>query len=179
MQIKNRQQMLALVSIGIVALFVADKVVLSPLFSAWRSRGTTMAQLRKQIDDGERLLKREQSIRERWDQMRTNTLPNNTSLAEQQILKAFERWSQDSRISVTSITPQWKRDADDFMTLECRVDASGNLGTLGQFLYDIEKDPMALQLESVEITARDKEGQQLALGLQISGLALTPKERRP
>ena len=58
--------------------------------------------------------------------MQTNTLPSNPSLAEQKVLQAFDKWSQDSRISVNSITPQWKRDSDDFTTLQCRVDAVGH-----------------------------------------------------
>src|SRR5437867_1708393 len=149
MRIKNRQQMLALAAIGLVALFAGDKLVLSPLFRSWAARGAQIAELRKQIDEGGRLLLREQSIRSRWDQMRTNTLPKDPSLAEQRVLKAFDRWSQESRVSITSLTPQWKRDADDFMTLQCRLDASGNLATLSRFLYDLEKDPVALQLESV------------------------------
>jgi hypothetical protein len=61
------------------------------------------------------------------------------------------------------------------MTLDCRVEASGDLGTLSRFVYDIEKDPMALKLESVELSTRDDTGQQLTLGLQISGLVLTPQ----
>jgi hypothetical protein len=58
------------------------------------------------------------------------------------------------------------------MTLNCRVEASGTLGTLSQFLYSIEKGPMPLKPDSVELTARENTGQQLTLGLQISGLAL-------
>jgi len=58
------------------------------------------------------------------------------------------------------------------MTLNYRVEASGNLGTLSQFLYNIEKGPVALKLDSVELSAHDNTGQQLTLGLQISGLAL-------
>jgi Tfp pilus assembly protein PilO len=172
-QIKNRQQALAVAAIGLVGLFAADKVLFSPLYRAWSARGEQIAKYRKQIDEGQHLIQRERSLRSQWDQWQSNTLPNDTSAAEQQVLKAFDRWAQQSRVSVTSFTPQWKRDSEDYMTLECRVDASGNLQTLSQFLYNIEKDPMALQLESVEITARDKAGQQLALGLQISGLTLT------
>jgi hypothetical protein len=41
-----------------------------------------------------------------------------------------------------------------------------------KFLFNVERDPMALKIESVEITARDKEGQNLSLGLQISGLGV-------
>jgi hypothetical protein len=133
--------------------------------------------LRQQIAQGTSLLQREQAIRRRWQEMRTNTLPNNPSLAEQQVLKAFDTWSGQSRVSITSITPQWKHDADDYMTLECRVDAAGDLETLTQFLYAVEKGPMALKVESAELSAHDNTGQQLTLGMQVSGLVLTPQAK--
>jgi hypothetical protein len=63
------------------------------------------------------------------------------------------------------------------MTYECRVDATGDLGKLSRFLYSVERDPMALKLELVELGARDKEGQQLSLGLQLSGLVLNTPTR--
>jgi len=46
-----------------------------------------------------------------------------------------------------------------------------------RFLYSIERSPMALKLELVELGARDKEGQQLSLGLQFSGLVLNTPAR--
>jgi hypothetical protein len=57
------------------------------------------------------------------------------------------------------------------------VDAKGDLGKLSRFLYSIERDPMALKLEFVELGALDKEGQQLSLGLQLSGLVLNTPTR--
>ncbi len=179
MQIKNRQQMLILAALAGLALLVGDSLIFSPLLKAWKSRSDKIVELRKQVEKGERLVKHEESYRTNWAQMQTNALPGNPSLAEQKVLQAFDKWSQDSRISVNSITPQWKRDSDDFTTLQCRVDASGTIGTLSRFLYNVEQDPMALKIESVEITARDKEGAQLSMGLQISGLVLNlPEEKR-
>jgi Tfp pilus assembly protein PilO len=176
MPIKNRQQLLIVGALAVIILFVGNLVIIEPLTAAWKKRGDQIGALRKKVEAGSQLVKREAGLRARWDQMRTNTLPDNPSLAEQQVLKAFDQWSQDSRVSVMSITPQWKRDADDYMTLGCRVEAAGNLAALSRFLYEIEKHPMALRLDSVEITARDKDGQQLALGLQISGLVLNAPE---
>ena len=118
------------------------------------------------------LMQREQSIRSRWQQMSRNALPNNTSAAEQQVFQAIDLWAQNSGVVISAITPQWKHDSDDYMTYECRVDAAGDLGKLSRFLYSVERDPMALKLELVELGARDKEGQQLSLGLQLSGLVL-------
>ena len=102
-----------------------------------------------------------------------HTLAENVSTAENEVLRAFERWSQESRISISSIKPQWKRGGDDdYVTLECRADAFGNISAVTRFLYEVEKDPLALKVESVEISARDSGGQQLELGLVVSGLQL-------
>ena len=54
----------------------------------------------------------------------------------------------------------------------------GNLAAITRFLYDIEKDPLALKIDSVELSARDDGGDQLALGLQVSGLLLSPPAKR-
>ena len=56
--------------------------------------------------------------------------PDNTSLAEQQLFKAFDNWSRDTGADISSIMPQWKNDSTNYVTLNCRVEASGNLGTL-------------------------------------------------
>lgn len=179
MQIKNRQQLLIIAASVAFGLLVADTLVFKPLTKSWQARTTRMADLRKQVDAGAKLLDRADALRSRWTQMQSGALPKNKSVAEQQVLKAFDNWSQDARISVNSITPQWKRDSEEYETLQCRVDASGSVGTLARFLFNLERDPMALKIESVEITARDKDGQNLSLGLQISGLVLSgPEEQR-
>ena len=181
MQIKNRQQLLIMVTIAAVSLFAADRLVLSPLLKAWSVRATRISDLHKNIDRANAMMQREQlpnqSIRSRWEQMSRNTLTNNTSAAEQQVFKAVDLWAQNSGVAISAVTPQWKHDSDDYMTFECRVDAAGDMGKLSRFLYSVERDPMALKLELVELGARDKEGQQLSLGLQLSGLVLTPQKR--
>jgi Tfp pilus assembly protein PilO len=179
MKLKNRQQLLMIVAIGVVGYLVADKVIFSPLGAFWTSRSKQIAQLSKKVADGNQLLRREPNLRAHWQQMRTNALPTNPALAEQQVIGAFDRWSRNSGLSLTSISPQWKHDSDEYTTLQCRVEASGNISTLSRFLYDIEKDPMALKLEIVELSARDNEGRTLALGLQVSGLVLNSQEKRP
>ena len=175
MKINGRQQLLAVAAMAAVALLAADRLVYMPLTKWWKVRSASIGELRQQLADGTSLLQRDQVIRRRWGQMRANTFPHNSSLAEQQLLKAFDTWSQRSRVSLTSIMPQWKHDADDYMTLDCRVEATGDLETLSQFIYNIEKDPLALKLESLELNAHDDTGQQMTLGLQLSGLVLTPQ----
>ncbi len=170
MKIENRQQVLAVAAIAIVALFLLDRLVARPLTASWKARSERIAKLQKQINEGNAALKRATFTRSRWEQMQTNTLAADN--AERRLLEAFQRWSRASNISISSIQPQWKRGDEEYMTLECHANASGPVNAMAQFLYNIEKDPMALRIETVEIQARDESGQNLAVNLQVSGLVL-------
>jgi hypothetical protein len=172
-QIKNRQQILLFVAIGALLFFVGDKLVFTPLVDGWNARSKRIDELQQKIKNGQMLIDREQTIRENWRQNRTNTLSSNASLAQSTMFKAFDRWAQDSRMKVGSIKPQWKHN-EDYTTLECRANATGDIQSLSKFIFDAEKDPLAVKVDSVEITSRDNNGQQLSLVLQVSGLVLNP-----
>lgn len=177
MQIKNRQQLLTIITVAAVGLLALDRIVSPPLVRLWNDRAARIRILRQDVKDGDSLQKSKVYIRGLWARMQAGTLTNNTTQAEQQLFNGLNRWSQMSGVSLNSVTPQWKQGTDStYKTLECRVDAIGDIQRLSEFLYDLEKDPMALKLESVEMSSRDNTGMQIALGLQISGLVLTPKE---
>ena len=178
MKIKNRQQFLVVLTIAAFALLVGVNFILEPLGGWWSARQVQLKELRTQVTEGGQLIKREAGIRSRWAEMRANALPANTSLAEQRLLTAVDGWSRSSGAEVTSLMPQWKNESTNYLTLTCRVETSGNLDSLSRFLYDLEKGPMALRLDSLELTARDKEGQQMTLSTEINGLALVTQERK-
>ena len=178
MKINNRQDFLMALTIGVVGLFVAVNFNFTPLAGWWSARAVQLKELRVQVADGNALLKRESVIRGRWREMQANALPANNSAAEQQLLKAFDTWRSDTGAELTSIMPQWKSDSTNYMTLNCRVELGGSLGTLSRYLYELEKSPLALRVDTVELSGRDKEGQQLTLGLEVSGLALNQQEKK-
>jgi len=176
-QIKDRQKLLIILTVSVVALFAADQLVRAPLMSAWNARATRISALRNQVSRGRMLMQRERGLRNHWQEMQRKALTNNMSAAEQQVFRAIDGWAQDTGVIVNAITPQWKHDSDDYITYECRVDATGDINRLSRFLYHVEREPLALRLEAVELGARDKEGQQLSLGLQLNGLVLNPVPR--
>ena len=87
MEIRNRQQTLAIVAIAAVALLASDHLIFSPLKEHWKARAERITELKKNVNQGALLLKREQTVQSRWDNMRTNTLPNNLSAAESEVLR--------------------------------------------------------------------------------------------
>lgn len=172
MEIKDRQKVLLIVAVACVLALIGNSLILNPLISSWKSRAQRISDLRSSVTQGQVLIDHEDAIRRRWDNMRTNTLPANTSVAETEFIKTFDRCARESGITVVSYRPQWKQN-DDYTTYECRADINGNIETIARFLYELEKDPMALKVDSMEIATHDDKGQQLSLGIQISGLLLT------
>ena len=174
MKIANRQQILIVLTIAVAALFVGDKLILSPLSNWWDKRAQAIKNLREDVKEGSFYLRQEKSLRDRWDEMRRNTLPNNSSQASEKVVKALQEWAQESDSSLNSTAPQWRVDSEDYRTLVCSVDVSGSMWNLSRFLHDVEKGPLGLKIESLDLTSKDNTGQTLGLRMQVSGLVLTP-----
>jgi len=172
-KIDNRQKMLVFVAIGGMALLAGDHLVIEPLIRLWKARSERITELTKLIDDGGRTLERGPILRQRWQGMLTNTLPANDAVAESKVIGAQRRWSEYSAFNVLSIKPNWRQETDDYKTYECRVDGTGAMPAVARFIYELERDPLALRVEDIEIQAKDNDGQQLALGLRFTGLVIT------
>jgi hypothetical protein len=177
MNIHNRQQLLAVIAITAIAFLAADRLLITPLAASWQQRSARLHDLKQAVSQGALLLEREDTIRSRWERMRSQSLPAQLSVAQDLVLKSFDRWAQESGASIGSIRPQWKTPEPGYSLLECRADASGKLENLARFLYALEKDPLALKVELLEMTSNDNNGQQITLTLQVSGLLLTPQDQ--
>ncbi len=180
--IANRQQLLAAVAIGAVALWAADKLIIGPVIGVWKTRDKHLTELQDNFKNGQKMVADQGRIRGEWNNVHANTLTNDLSLASGQVIQAIDRWAYESGTTVTSKRPQWKKGDDkefNYNTLECGVDAQGGLESLTRFLFNIGHDPMGVKITTVDITARDNTGGQLNLALQLSFLQLGPSQIKP
>jgi Tfp pilus assembly protein PilO len=178
MKIKNRQDLLMVLTIAVAALYVTVNFILSPLEDVWKARQGQIKELRERVMTGNRMIQYGKDTRANWETMRAKALPFDTSLAEQKLIRSFASWAGESGAQITSITPQWKNDSTNYMTLGCRVEATGGLGTLAKFIHDVERGSLALRLDTVELSTHDTTGQQLTLGLEVNGLALAQQQEK-
>jgi hypothetical protein len=175
----QRQRLLVILTAAMVGLFVLDSAVVEPLINVWKAHAAEIAVLQKKVGDGRNLIVRGPQLDRTWADMQTNALPKDAAQGEQDVLSAFDRWGRATSVEVGAIRPQWKRGATDkYSLLECRVDTTGSLTTVSRFLYELERSPLALRVDSVEISSRDDGGQRLTLALVVSGLRFSPLERK-
>jgi len=179
MKASQRQSLLKIGAGAVVCLFLFDSFVITPAIARWHAQSERIAALQEKVDRGRKLLERENSIRGRWADMERANLPEDMSVAENQVFKAIGRWARDSQIAFTSLTPQWQSHDEGFETLECRAAGTGDQASIGRFIYEMEVDHLPVNLEECEITARDPHGSQLALTARFTFLRLAASERSP
>ena len=183
MENKERQKILIIAVVVIVALLIGNTVVYGPLVAAWTARQKEIANLQDAVRQDKALLHQKPRIMDRWQHMQDNSLTNDQSTATSALLKAIDRWSQNSGVAVENIQPQVRVDPSEnpdvmITTIECRADASGSMNSLLTFLRAINTEKMGIKLDNVELNAKDNYGQQLTMGLTISAL-LDPTAAAP
>src|ERR1700677_1938142 len=140
METKNREKLYAIGLGAVLGLVLINWLVISPLTDAWSRRSKEITDLKKSLADGTMLIRRQDVVQGRWDDMRTNALESNPAVAEAELLTAFDRWVSQSGVTEGSFRPQLHDTDDNYSTIDCRADVSGNIDTIMRFLYDMEKD---------------------------------------
>jgi len=169
---EQRQRWLVIAAAVAVGLLALDKLVLTPYARAWHDRAEAITRLDTSVTRGEALLERADFLRQRWERMQQDALPERRSTAEETVLKSSAKWARESRVIFTSLTPQWRQPEPGYEVLECRAGLGGDLGALARFLYELERDPLAVRLEELQLDADDANGHRLNLNVRFSGLRL-------
>lgn len=167
----NRRETLLKIGVGaVVGLFLLDRMILTPAFASWKEQGERLTKLREQVQRGRQLVAREKSLRTRWDEMLRTDMPDDVSVAENEVFQAIGRWTLDSRVNFTNLVPQWRAGEEGCETFECRASATGDQATLGKLLYEIETDPLPAHVEECELSA--SKGTQLTMTMRFSFVRL-------
>jgi len=173
----QRQTYLKIAAFSVVGLAVLDYLICEPAYAAWVAQGQRIDALHAQVERGQQLIDREDTIRQRWAQMTHANLPTEISAAQNVAFQAIDRWARDSGISVASLTPNWLDHDEGFQTLEWRVSATGSQAALSRFIYEVETDAIPANLDEFELTARNERGSDLAMTARLSFLQMQPSGR--
>ena len=176
MATQNRERLLLITALAAVSILATDRLILVPLGNLWAERSARIATLQQSIERGKSLLDRETTITRRWEEMQRTALVADDSSAEDAVLKAANRWSNDSDVTFKSFKPQWVDDDDGYRTYDCRALAEGDLPSIARFVFHLETDPLAVRAEEIEVTSRDDSGNNLTLAIRFSGLQFQPSD---
>ena len=176
----KRQRLLLIAAGAAVLLLILDRIAITPLEGVWKAHSDEIDKLKSSVIRGRGLIARAPQTQQVWADMQSGSLARDPAQSEYDVISAFESWGRTSGVDLGSIKPLWKRGATDaYSLLELRLDASGTLASLSRFLYELQRSPLALRADSVELASRDETGQRLTLNLTVTGLRLAPLEGKP
>ncbi len=174
----SRESFLKLVVGAVVGLYVLDRFVIEPSIDAWNEQSQRLAQLREKVGKGRNLIEREDQLRSKWADMLRTCMPDDNAAGESDVYKALSRWGSRSRVSFTSLTPNWRtHDEDGYDTFECRIAATGDQASIGRFMYELEVDPLPARIEECEMITKDPKGGQLNMTMRISFVRINEARR--
>ncbi|MBI5091002.1 MAG: hypothetical protein HZB26_00995 [Candidatus Hydrogenedentes bacterium] len=169
---ERRKRLLIIAAAICIGAFALDRLVITPSFEYWNGRSAQIQELDKEIAESGGLLDREGELRQRWDTMKTQSLPKRVSDAESLVFQSVSRWASESKLSVTSLKPRWVKVPPMAQTLEIQLEGTGNIENLSKFLFALETDALPLRVEDLQVSAQDDKGEKLALSVRFSGLVL-------
>ncbi len=168
-----------------VTIVVGNLLVLQPLLKSWDNYNTEIESLDDEIERGRGRLgiddiadvangpgKREESVQKKWQTYLRGDLNNTNSIAEDDVLRAIEKWTDDSRILLTSIKPQWQNHDDRYRTYDVRLVAEGTMQAAVEFVHAIESDKLPLKIEQLELASREKTGKLISVSVHFTALQL-------
>ena len=175
MKPEQRQQLLIKIIAAGFGLLVLDYGVIEPSVHAWGEQSERIEALQKKVTRGQNILDHASSIRGRWADMQRANLSDDLSVAGQDAYRDLGRWTSNSGVSLASFDPQWQtHDSGDYDTYDCRAAMTGDVISLGHFIYELEVDPAPVNLEECEISSRDAHGQALTMSARFSFIHLGP-----
>ncbi len=166
----SRRQLLLIAVLGLLGLLVLDHLIFSPVLNGWRARQDRIAELRGWLAEGDNLLDQETRWLRRREEMMERLLPENRSVAENQLLGLVNDWARESGLKVTSLRPLWKETETREPLLELQVAGTCGIQSLTRFLYAVETARTAVAIEQLDLSAQGQDGRELGMTLRLSGL---------
>lgn len=171
----KREKILGVVILGLVGLFLADRFILAPVLAAFDEVATQTDQAREQLGEARALVDSQRTIDARWSAYRRAALPNNDPDAALQLIT---RWALDAGLSVDTYTSGRQLQGERFDQKLFSFNAKGNMTSVEAFLWSLRTAPIPLRIESLSLTSRDENKDELALTLTLTTILEPTGEAR-
>ena len=160
MTLKAREKILLYVTIGVISLFVMERV----FFYQFRKKLKNLYQQIKvseaNLRTGLEVQKRKETILAEYQKYQTYLTTPNVSDGDRvaSFLKEVERIAQESGVSIINLNPKNEPlQLVDYKQYTVDLRIEGDVEAVVDFLYQIQKSPLLIQLENLSISAKGED----------------------
>jgi len=175
MVLSRREKYIAIITIVIIMILVADRYVATPFMDKMDQTAIEKQRLIVEMERAETLFERRSLMDRRWNDMVAGGLEGDAAKAESQVLHAIGNWSKENGLMLSSVKPDHKTGEDELYEIVFQVAGTGTMNSVSRFLFQIEKSTLPIRLTDVQLGSREEDGNDLSLQLRLSALYLSGK----
>lgn len=176
MVLSKRERRIFWTTLVVMVLLVSDRFVINPGLEALDSVKEEERRLGVEVDAMGEVLELSTTQARQWQEMIENGLMDDPSAAQSSMLHALEEWSDQSRVRLTSVTPQRSTSDKGLRDIVFTIAGKGDMASIGEFVWLIEQTSMPVRINSLTLGSTNASGQDLTLALKLSLLYLADED---
>ena len=174
MGLSQRERMIVLLTALVVGALVADKVVFTPALAKFRQTESQRQTLLAQIHEAQSLFERRRLMERKWKTMLSDGLQNDAE-AESRMVRALDKWSQEARLTLTSLKPERLASDKGLREMTFVVVGRGRLDAVARFLWQVETAELPVKVKDMALGSSEADDS-MSLELSLSALYLGPSQ---
>jgi len=168
MKLNHREKMIAL-GVGLVlALFVLDQLLLSPMFVRLATADDSIARDSQTLEQSNGMKRNGDLADVRWRKMSEGHIGTDASAAQSQLLNHMNEVARNTGVNLTSIKPEHGEKAQGFARTGFRASANVTMSTLVSFLLRLESPDLPIRVTDLQIKSNKPGVDDLTVDLGIS-----------
>ena len=169
--LSKRERIIAIIAVAAVGFLVLNKFLIGPVTGKLQQLETQKNQLRVELDEAQNLFHKRRVLEKEWKAAMSEGLRNEVE-AESKVGRALNMWSDQTRLSLSSVKPERVASDQGLKEMTFAVAGTGSLRSVAQFLWQIETAALPIKVKSVQIGSASEAGDSMSLQLRLSALYL-------
>jgi len=169
MVLSKRERIIAIVTLVVVGALIADRFVLTPILNRLDQLETQKQDLLAELNEAQNLFERRRLLERKWKTMLSEGLRNDQE-AESRVARALDDWSEDARLTLTSVKPEHAAGSNGMKEITFVIAGRGGLDAVAWFLYQIETAEMPVKVKDMQLGSTSEAGDNMSLQLRLSAI---------
>jgi len=173
MVLSTRERLILIATMLIIMIFALDRFILTPALNARGEILNQKQELIREMEKASELFQQKSTVSPKWEEMINGGLNSDVSSIESIVLNALRTWAQNYGLTLSSIKPEREKGQGGIMQeILFNVACSGNMSSVGQFLWQIENTTLPLRITEFQLGSREEDGKEMSLQVKLSALYL-------
>jgi hypothetical protein len=177
----NQRERYFAIAAGIsVGLLLLNYVVINPYLEKREKVTIDRNAAQAELTKANLLFERQKKLQAAWKALTEGgSLKNDVGAASFQVQTLLQQWVAESKMNLNSLSEQRRTADDKFVQIGVQCTATGSMAALTRLLWRIERAPVLLRINGIEIKPKKEGVDLLQVTMTISTLSIDPDKDKP